>query len=251
MALICPTCSRRAEITARYCRDCYTVFPSNARSSAKPQQAETSAIWKYLPLVLLAAGGAWFIPLENTPPTTAAVNDPWSQAPAVAEPQSSSSAKVESSASTRQTATATSASSDGSGTAGGRSIGSDGCTSGPGPNACPDLFSKAPLGTAEQRKARSSPSAEAGETAALVLPSKADLPCPPGETCPVVVRFSSGESATYIARGGGSSRTLVPADDRAAALLKKHGQATAEIRTRSGSVRAVSVRKTSVSGSPR
>jgi hypothetical protein len=258
VALICPTCSRRAEITARYCRDCYTVFSSNGRAPAKPQQAQTSVIWKILPLVLMAAGAAWFIPVDTAPAPTAAPDDPFAKtaAPGLASSSSSSSSPsstVATSTRNAEPASSSSNSNEGFGKSGGGLIGGGGCANGPtdGAGSCLDVISNAGFGSAGAIRGSNSQSASAGETAALVLPHDADLPCPPDNTCTVVVRFNSGETATYLARGRGSSRTLVPADGKAAALLKKHGDATVEIRTKSGEVRAVSVRKTGVSEASR
>jgi hypothetical protein len=259
VALICPTCSRRAEATARYCRDCYTVFSSNARTPAKQQQAQASAVWKFLPLVLIAAGAAWFVPIDTSPAPTSAPDDPFAKTPATglassSSPSPSSSPTIAAATATRtaEPSSAGNSSNTGFGKTGGSLIGGGRCASGltNEVGSCLDVISGAGDGSVRGSKGSGPQWAEAGETAALVLPPDADLPCPPDRACPVVVRFSSGETATYIARGRGSSRTLVPADGKAEALLKKHGEANVQIRTRSGEVRAVPVRKTGISEAP-
>lgn len=240
MALTCPTCSKRADIGARYCRDCYTVFPSSAGVSAKRPQAETSVIWKILPLVLLAASAAWFIPLDSSP-SPAAPDDPFAKAPPVGGARASFAPKAESSANIG--ASQASGSNEGFGKTGGKLIGGSKCASASdaGTGFCPDVIPSGRFGSAEGRMVRGSQE-DAGTAAEIMLPSGSDLSCLPGETCRVVVPFSSGETATYVARGRGSSRVLVPVDSRAAALLKKHGQATVQLRTAGGGVDAVTLR---------
>jgi hypothetical protein len=74
MSLVCSKCSKRAEISATYCRDCYTVFPFEQRQAAlngRRRRTELSAL-KWVPAIVLVGGAIWFARSESTdvPPTS-------------------------------------------------------------------------------------------------------------------------------------------------------------------------------------
>ena len=62
----CPTCSRRVEQAARYCPDCYTVFPSGTghKHTTYGTIAGTHNTWRLPALFILAIAAAWFVQTE-------------------------------------------------------------------------------------------------------------------------------------------------------------------------------------------
>lgn len=62
----CPNCHRRVESKARYCPDCYTVFPSKSHTGAGggDRSRLRSAEWKFALFLFLAMAGTWFYQLE-------------------------------------------------------------------------------------------------------------------------------------------------------------------------------------------
>ena len=68
MSLVCSKCRKKAEITATYCRDCYTVFPFEQRQAAlngRRRRTDLSAL-KWVPAILLVGGAIWFARSEPT-----------------------------------------------------------------------------------------------------------------------------------------------------------------------------------------
>lgn len=55
MPIVCSNCGQRALPTARYCRDCYTVFPQQRSTPAA--KAKDSLFWRALPFVMAVGVG--------------------------------------------------------------------------------------------------------------------------------------------------------------------------------------------------
>lgn len=68
MNAACPTCGQIALPPARYCRACYTIFPT-PRFAVPRQQADSgSRAWQLLALLALAIGGWWAYNSDSAAP---------------------------------------------------------------------------------------------------------------------------------------------------------------------------------------
>lgn len=206
MAKICPCCARRADATARYCPDCYCVFPT-ARKDNAPRKAQRN--WGWVAIVLLLIGGLWAVgdgdTAEPVPMTQAeaAGKDFWRSVPGKKPANRGTS--------TRPALQASGAAQDGGNSAAGK------------PNA------QSPDKRATAKAGRDSEGAEA--------------PCLQRPRCVATVRFASGEAASYVLQRRPASIMLIATDERAARLLGKNDRASLEIAAAGKGARTVSLRK--------
>jgi hypothetical protein len=203
---ICPCCARRADATARYCSDCYCVFPTGRKDNA-PRKAQRN--WGWVAILLLIIGGLWAVGDGDTAelaPTTrseAAGPDVWRSAPG-RKPADRDPV-------TRPAPEASSTAQNGGDTAAGE------------PNAqSPD--ERAP--------------AKAGGN-----PGGAEAPCLQRPRCVATVRFASGEAASYVLKRSPASILLIATNERAARLLEKNNRASLEIAAAGKGARMVSLKK--------
>lgn len=59
MSVACPTCGQIALPPARYCRACYTVFPTPRFAVARREPGSESRVWQLAILLAVAVGGWW------------------------------------------------------------------------------------------------------------------------------------------------------------------------------------------------
>ena len=59
MNAACPTCGQMALPASRYCRACYTIFPTPKMTAALPRPRTEARALQLLFLIALAAGGWW------------------------------------------------------------------------------------------------------------------------------------------------------------------------------------------------
>lgn len=294
MSLVCPTCSKRAERDARYCRDCYTVFPFEMRiSKTRRKERDSTNAWTAIPLILLIAGGVWAYQTglgepdkEEEKRVLAGVGrETIASSPPAKKPVQRASATPEQRKATRAVSRSNirrsenlciinqdvhnrrshSAASvavsftfkDLLGKVIGQSVeavAETGIPAGEGRQLafevpCPDTFTEVHVSPRDERIELKDPPAP--PQAARSYPSvgrgverEAKRACPSSSDCPVIIRFSNGEVASFVVRRQEqSSARLVPADGKANGLLKKHGRATLELRLPGGERRSLSISK--------
>ena len=190
MSKSCPTCRRKVELAARYCRACYTVFPSSPRGggAAAASPARSGAGFKLLLLLPIAVGGWWAWTGEST--SSLASRPDAARAPGDGFDATSRDARGGS-------GTPTKSRSD---------------TASPSDRRATARPAVAPAGSARRE---------------FRLAGNVGLLCPDAQGCRILVRFASGESAAFHVRQSGIlSASLVPAGPRGAQLLAHSRRAT-------------------------
>ncbi len=207
MPQICPCCARRADATARYCRDCYCVFPT-ARKDNSPRKGERG--WTWAPILLLLAGSMWAALRDGEtaepPPSTgaqAAGLDVWRSAPQMKPPDRYTV--------TRPVPGASGAPRDRGDTAAAEP------NDQPAANAAPVKISRDALG--------------------------AEAECLERARCVMLVWFASGEAASYVLKRRSASILLIAPDERAARLLKENNRASLKVSAAGKGARTVPLRK--------
>jgi hypothetical protein len=204
----CPTCGRNVDMTARYCRACYTVFRSATAVAADSSSFGSlgASAFKLLGAGALMAGGWWAYNLDRGP------HDPEASAEAAPVPHpddfatNSRDAKGSPAGSSGTSASAASAST----------------VSPPGDRAA-----------AAAAIANASDWRLAGDVSSL---------CGGAGSCRVMIRFDSGETAAFtVGRSRMLSGDLVPAGPRGAVLLSTARRGNLLVPRPDGETRSVSV----------
>ncbi|MDT9599632.1 hypothetical protein [Sphingosinicella rhizophila] len=227
MNLVCSNCGKREGPTATYCRDCYTVFPFEARAAAQRgrERRDSLGAWKWLPVLALVAGGVIFTRLdfEAPPPPEEEMPEPVAtqSAPAKHRPPRTFGDADQAWSTLKEHAPTP-------GAGGGRAR--QARVRGAGKQA--EKFAIAPS------------IAAASQYVGWVLGSDTELACPSVRPCPATISFGSGDQGSYaVERWEGTSNNVVPADARASRLLNRNFSGTMKMKLPEGRVRSVEIEK--------
>lgn len=204
----CPTCGRSVDMTARYCRACYTVFRSATAVAADSSSFGSvgASAFKLLGAGALLAGGWWAYNFDRGP------HDPDASAEA---------------APVRHADDFATNSRDAKGSPAG----------GSGASTAPDSASVSP-----PRAPAAAATAATGNASDWRLAGDVSSLCGGARSCRVMIRFDSGESAAFtVGRSRMLSGDLVPAGPRGATLLSTARRGAVLVPRPGGETRSVPV----------